>query len=394
MIAVIADDFTGAAEIGGIALRQGLSVTVDTAVPASTTAEVLIIATDTRSKKPDEAAEAIGSVTRELLALGPEWIYKKTDSLLRGNVVPELLAQLQASGARKVLLIPANPTLKRTIKAGVYYSDGIPLKDSGLAHISRERIGTSHVLELLDEAFRPICAVSSTHQPLPESTITIGNTEKEADLLQWAAMLQPGIVPAGGSNFFGALLSARNLFWHRAPQPFSFGKKALYICGSAFPASRETVRLAERSGQFTSYMPKDMFCPGRPAGQSVGAWSEEVIQALSMHSKVIMAVDGVDCEGEGQLSILIRGAMAAAVRKIKEQVTLDELLIEGGATTFSIIETLGYTKFYPTQELAPGVIRMKVEEDPQLSLTLKPGSYQWPHSVWDFSFPAIKATGS
>lgn len=394
MIAVIADDFTGAAEIGGMALRRGLSVTVDTVVPPSAAADVLIIATDTRSKKSNEAVQVIGSVTRELLALQPEWIYKKTDSLLRGNVVPELLAQLNASGARKVLLIPANPALKRTIKEGVYYSDGVPLKDSGLAHISRERIVTSNVLELLDETFRPICAVSSTHQPLSEATITIGNTESEVDLLQWAAMLELGIIPAGGSNFFGALLAAKGMFRHIAPNSFSFGKKALYICGSAFPRSRETVRLADRSGQYVAYMPTDIFCPGRQAIQLIGAWAKAIIHALSVHGKVIMAVDSVDCEGEGQLSIQIRAAMAATVRMVKEQIAINELLIEGGATTFSIIESLGYTKFYPIQELAPGVIRMKVEEDPHLALTLKPGSYHWPASVWDFPYPPVKATGS
>lgn len=369
-------------------------MTVDTVVPPSTAADVLIIATDTRSKKSNEAAQVIGRVTRELLALKPEWIYKKTDSLLRGNVVPELLAQLNASGARKVLLIPANPALKRTIKEGVYYSDGVPLKDSSLAHISRERIVTSNVLELLDETFRTICAVSSTHQILPESTITIGNTEREADLLQWAVKLETGIIPAGGSNFFEALLAARGIFRHIAPYSFSFGIKVLYICGSAFPGSREIVRLVERSGQYVSYMPKDIFCPGRETAQLTRAWSEAIIRALSEHDKVIMAVDGVDCEGEGQLSIQIRAVMAAAVRMIKEQIIIDELLIEGGATTFSIIESLGYSKFYPIQELAPGVIRMKVEEDPHLSLTLKPGSYQWPAPVWDFPYPPVKATGS
>lgn len=394
MIAVIADDFTGAAEIGGIALRQGLSVMVDTAVPKAATAEVLIIATDTRSKKATEAIEIILDVTRALLALQPDWIYKKTDSLLRGNVAEELLAQLNASGAQKVLLIPANPALKRTIKEGVYYSDGVPLKDSSLAHISRERIGTSNVLELLDPLFRPLCAVSSTGQPLPAATIVIGNTEKETDLALWAARLEPGIIPAGGSNFFGALLGSKGLSRNQGPQPFHFGKTALYICGSAFPMSRETVRLAEHSGQYVSYMPKDIFCPDRAASQLIGTWSEEIQQALSDRGKVIMAVNDVDCGAGLQLSAHIREAMAATIRTVKEKVAIDELLIEGGATTFSIIESLGYTKFYPIQELAPGVIRMKVEEEPQLYLTLKPGSYQWPASVWEVAYPAVKATGS
>jgi D-threonate/D-erythronate kinase len=394
MIAVIADDFTGAAEVGGIALRQGLSVIVDTTVPKSTSADVLIIATDTRSKKSAEAVKIIQNVTRDLLALQPEWIYKKTDSLLRGNVAEELLAQLLASDAQKVLLIPANPALKRTIKAGVYYSDGVPLKDSSLADISKERIGTSTVLELLNEAYRSICVVSSTDQPLPIETIVIGNTESEADLEAWAAKLEAGIIPAGGSNFFGSLLNKNLPRLTVPPHALSLGKKALYVCGSAFPVSREAVRLAENSGQYVAYMPKDIFCLHQPAHQMIGAWSEEIINALSQNTPVIMAVDTVECGVGPLLSIKIREAMAATIKMVKDKVAIDELFIEGGATTFCVIESLGYTKFYPVQELAPGVIRMKVEEEEHLYLTLKPGSYQWPLAVWNFSYPAVKATGS
>src|SRR5882757_10096749 len=44
MIAVIADDLTGAAELGGIGLRYGLSVEVNMDVNLSTKADLLVIA--------------------------------------------------------------------------------------------------------------------------------------------------------------------------------------------------------------------------------------------------------------------------------------------------------------------------------------------------------------
>jgi uncharacterized protein YgbK (DUF1537 family) len=59
-------------------------------------------------------------------------------------------------------------------------------------------------------------------------------------------------------------------------------------------------------------------------------------------------------------------------------------LIEGGATAYSIIEHLEYKKFYPEQELAQGVIRMKIDQKKEMYLTLKPGSYQWTESIWKF----------
>ena len=93
MIAVIADDFTGAAEIGGIGLRHGLNVIIETRPIPDVNADLMVIATDTRSLQAKEAAEHICQITEQLLKLNPKFIFKKLDSVLRGNVVEELKAQ-------------------------------------------------------------------------------------------------------------------------------------------------------------------------------------------------------------------------------------------------------------------------------------------------------------
>jgi len=55
MIAVIADDFTGAAELGGLGLRYGMSVEIETEVTNDCKVDLLIIATDTRSVSKKQA---------------------------------------------------------------------------------------------------------------------------------------------------------------------------------------------------------------------------------------------------------------------------------------------------------------------------------------------------
>jgi len=109
MIAVIADDFTGAAEIGGVGIRNGFRVVIDTKVDSNLETDILIIATDTRSQNAEQAIALIKKTTLDLLALKPDFIYKKMDSILRGNVGDELLAQLSVSGIERALLVPANP---------------------------------------------------------------------------------------------------------------------------------------------------------------------------------------------------------------------------------------------------------------------------------------------
>ena len=68
-----------------------------------------------------------------------------------------------------------------------------------------------------------------------------------------------------------------------------------------------------------------------------------------------------------------------------EQIPIEELIIAGGATAYSIAKKLKYSEFFPMMQLAPGVIRMKVDENPILYITLKPGSYTMPKVIFSDS---------
>ncbi|MDE6556282.1 MAG: four-carbon acid sugar kinase family protein, partial [Duncaniella sp.] len=123
MIAVIADDITGAAEMAGIAHRLGLRVVLTTD-PYSLTgnADVAVIATDTRSMSEHEARELSAKYAAVLTSRNDiSEIFKKTDSALRGHVVAELEAILGATRYEDALFMPANPSRGRTIRDGLYY---------------------------------------------------------------------------------------------------------------------------------------------------------------------------------------------------------------------------------------------------------------------------------
>lgn len=383
MIAVIADDLTGAAEIGGIALRYGLRVVMDTRVHGAVDQDVLVIATDARSKSTEGAKALIAGITKELLALHPDLIFKKTDSLLRGHVAEELLAQMQASGKSRVLLIPANPRLKRTIRDGVYHAGGVPLHESELADAARKKIAASGVLDLLGEQFKPLAAVASLEDTLPPAGIIIGNTLSEADLDEWVKRMDEVTIPAGSGGFFNAVLRNKMAVQQEVQQDaMVMGKKIIYVCGSAFPLSKASVAQARTNGRSVAYMPEPVFCEGADRHRLTAEWVKEMVDALKGEGKVIIAVGGLHCNSAADLPVKIRQLMATAIEQVMRQTDVDELVIEGGATASSIIEKLHYERFYPAQELAQGVLRMKVQEARGLYLTMKPGSYQWPASIW------------
>ena len=87
MIGVLADDFTGAAEIGAIGRRYGLEAEVQTEFRRIEDADIVVLDTHTRSSSRAEAVETVGREMDGLCRGRVDWIYKKVDSVLRGHVL-------------------------------------------------------------------------------------------------------------------------------------------------------------------------------------------------------------------------------------------------------------------------------------------------------------------
>jgi uncharacterized protein YgbK (DUF1537 family) len=135
---IIADDFTGAAELAGISLRYGLTLPIflySDEVESSNNSPLGdggIISTDSRSLNKTAAEKVTAAAMKNIVQLKPAFIYKKIDSVLRGYVIAELKVQMQVGGFDKALVIAANPSLGRTISNGEYFIGGNPITETGL----------------------------------------------------------------------------------------------------------------------------------------------------------------------------------------------------------------------------------------------------------------------
>ena len=331
MIVVIADDFTGAAELGGIGLRHGLKTEVCTVVPVRTDVDLLVIAADTRSKDVSAAVADMLEITRRVRELGPELVYKKTDSVLRGHVVAELKVHMEVLGFKQVLLIPANPVLGRVIRDGFYFVNGVPVHETAFAIDPEFPVRSSDVREMLGEGFL-------------ESGIIVGEAGSVDDLWDWAGRVEPGMLLAGAAGFFSAILDRRRL-------------PVLYVSGTTFDNNREGVRRLYEDGGPVLYMPVDL---------------ERAVELLR-GGKLVVA------EGGGMSALELRARMGKVIAELLERVKVGELVIEGGSTAYAILKEAGLSRFVPEQELAQGVVRMRVPGG--MLVTVKPGSYGWPDSL-------------
>lgn len=150
---IVADDLTGAMDVAGPLASRGLPTWVMACVGGCTlealaAAEVVSINADSRHLSEERAARRVGSIVRELVHPDSEILIKKIDSTLRGNVVVETLAMLEASGRRAAVVAPAFPRQGRTVVGGAVHVHGVPLKDTNFARdaLSPPPLAPLHVL--------------------------------------------------------------------------------------------------------------------------------------------------------------------------------------------------------------------------------------------------------
>src|SRR4051812_20408385 len=251
MIGVIADDLTGAAELGGVGLRHGLKAEVILHGACDSDAELLCVDTDSRSCGPREAARRAAAAASELRNAGAQWIYKKVDSVLRGQVLPEVRAIQKALVMRAVLLVPANPGFGRVIRRGRYYVKGKLIHQTDFARDPEFPRTSSNVLDMLGPSARRGVTVRRLDQQFPTAGIILGEVSSPADLRRWAAQRGPDVLLAGGAEFFAATLKAIAPQKRRAPSSVvgrsSGGIRELFICGSTSDSTREVVSERKRN---------------------------------------------------------------------------------------------------------------------------------------------------
>lgn len=362
MIAVIADDFTGAAELAGISLRYGLNVELYTAEVVATNADVLIVSTDSRSLNKADALKRTEAALKSVLQLNPSFIYKKIDSVLRGYVIDELKVQMQLMQKSKAFILPANPSMGRTISNGNYYVQGKLISETGFASDPEFPISHSSVKVILNDDVQ----VLKYADALTEHRIVVGEAENETDVQVWAGELDERFVLAGAGDFYTALLNKQfkeiNQQQHELQFPF------LYVCGTAYDQSVNYIKQVDKKNKTVLYISKQMI----ENGINDEVWLQQCKEVLEQKQKAIIAFNSEAISTDASASDL-RSIMAKAVKAVIEQNKIRELFIEGGSTATAILQELDIDHLSPVNELARGVVRMKAND---LYITVKPGSYE------------------
>lgn len=256
---IIADDFTGALDTGIQFTKMGIRGKIITDYKydfdqLEDSCPLLVVNTDSRPLSPEEAYQRVYNLSIRAKAAGFEYVYKKTDSGLRGNIGMELKAVMDAYEEKTAYFIPALPNLNRITRDGIQYIDGVPVKDSVFGQDPFEPVRYSDVAEIIHSQIEvPVTKIRTESQNLvasseEEQTIFLFDATTNEELHQIANTLKENTayhVCAGCAGFattYGELLA----FPKEDANHMQMTDGLLGLCGSV---NAITVHQLEYAGQ-------------------------------------------------------------------------------------------------------------------------------------------------
>ncbi len=385
MIIVLADDFSGAAEVAGTAWELGRSAEVHIDHLAALQCDVTVLDLHSRSMTEDQAAEVHREAALSAVEAEPRWIYRKIDSVLRGAVAVEIESICHSLGIVDAVVINANPRKGRTVDQDRIWIDGVPLDQTLFANDPEYPATSSHVIDLLKPRtstvhflrdaghLQSINAGRNQSSEKPSSVkLWFGNCRTTEEMDRYAQLLPPNVLVAGGAEFFESLLTARELGKRtRERSSLQLVPGTLLIRGTSVPSNPSTSR----------HGLEKMRRIGVQAEQRTEV--EQAIALLSVHQSVLLEIEkaGNDLPEEGSLRSehfenLLRSAIA-----ILQSNQVRQLWIEGGRTASSLIRALGWRQLQVLKNHADGIVELSPAGAPEMVVVVKPGSYPWPIDI-------------
>lgn len=409
MIGIVADDITGANDIGIMFAKSGWETHVypcddhgRAPVPDGDLPDALIFDTNSRLDARDVAYRKVFEATKRLHAYGYRRFFNKTCSVFRGNIGAEFDAMLDALQAEFAVVVLGFPKNGRTTLHGTHYVRGVelarsefrhdpvhPMTDSHLAAILQAQ--TSRKVAVLDieavdrgsaairEAIgamkgnchyliidvRDQTSLAAIAGALADIEIVCGSSGIAEEL---AKVLQPGgqqrreiaVAPSGA----GTLCAAGSLM------PQTQAQVAAFRAGH--PAFKlDTVQLMrENRAAMLSGLAESL-------AAELGAGRDALVYASHTPEEVAATKQLGAAQGYSntEVSRLVSEAIASIVEEASRKSGANRLLIAGGETSAAVCSRLGVKGLKVVREIEPGLPSCISLDEPHRLFVLKSGSF-------------------
>jgi uncharacterized protein YgbK (DUF1537 family) len=370
-VLIIADDLTGAMDSAGPFAAAGVETWVvadpmqcEAADLAS--AGVVSVNTDTRHLGAAQAAERVRAIAARLDCGHYPVVVKKIDSTLRGNVVAETRALMQATGRAGAVVAPAFPAQGRTVRGGVVHVNGTPLALTGFA---RDKLSPPPLAPLHEEfaaaGATRAATVAAGAVPIagPVEGVLVVDAESDADLAATVAALRPNlgsVLLAGSAGLTRALAQSCYAGLPVAQDPGAVRGTIVFAVGSRAAQSAEQVEaLAADADTRVLRAPNGCLQEG---------------ELPKVRNLVLKATP--DASGRDGDAAQVAARMARHAIDVARRTGAEAMVATGGDTAIAILAASGNPALQVLGDLMPGIpyARIRIDGAP-LWLVTKAGGF-------------------
>lgn len=352
-IGIIADDFTGAMDMGAKFAAYGFETSF--AISSTPAGQAVVLNTASREITPQEARERCIQAVRKLHGRS---IYKKVDSLLRGHVGAELEGLLQECSQAKIVVCSISPHHGHVYRNGQIYVWDDLLENSIFkddpafpAHTSSisARVGVPSTHLGFDTVRGPIDDLAQAMRAAPEKVVTV-DAETWEDLHQISqAILINDFLPCGGgglASVWAEAVSGQKPFQVSAPD---LKGNLLIVSGSA------NIRAHEQIAALASH-PESLIwkieVPLSPAEKE--RWFD-TIQASWDRAQVVALCPGRQEKVRDAEWLRFSQTVSLLAQELIQRLLPAFVLINGGETANRLCELLDVNSVQMTGEVLPGI---------------------------------------
>ncbi|TFD62552.1 four-carbon acid sugar kinase family protein [Cryobacterium suzukii] len=399
-LGVVADDYTGAADLAGMLVRVGVTTVQLLGVPLEEAeipyAECLIISLKSRTMPTELAVAESVAAARWLSQRGAKQIYYKYcstfDSTATGNIGPVTDALAHEVGAKLTVICPAVPENGRTVYQGNLFVHEKPLAESSMKDHPLTPMTDSNLIRLferqsalsagrvsLSTVRQGPTAIEQHFKLLIDSGVTVAVVDAVADddLLAIGQAVRDEPLVTGSAGLALGMARARNSSRPIAPtsRPLPAGASVV-LSGSCSAATQNQVAI------FKATHPSYEIDPYRiKSGVDV---VQEILDFAEFNlEKVPLIYSSADPNRVRQIQIdlgtsesadLIECTFAEVARRLVAS-GARRLVIAGGETSGAVVSGLGITALEVGREIDPGVPWTISLSNPPLALLLKSGNF-------------------
>jgi uncharacterized protein YgbK (DUF1537 family) len=432
-MAVVADDITGANDIGIMFAKWDYLTHVysiddggysydPTRAPQP---DVCILDTNSRLDDRTLAYDKVFAATRLLQQAGWQQFFNKTCSVFRGNIGTEFDAMLDALGQEFAVVVLGFPKNGRTTVNGIHYVRGVPLAESEFRHDPIHPMTRSNLVDILQSQTERRVGLL-THEVIARgpaqlreeiearrgsynylildvvdqaALATIARAVHDLPVLCGSSAIAEELPPVWGPPLRREGFLDGRVANGRVANPPLLPGAVLVVAGSLMPQTRaqldhlrdkglpfftlDTARLFDATGREAEI--------ARLADALIGLLADgrdAVLRAPNDPTEVAAAHRAAAERGltNTVLGRLVSATLADITYRVVQEAGARRLVIAGGETSAAVTRRLNISGLRIWKEIQPGLPSCLTLTEPPLLLVLKSGSFGSP----DFLEQAIE----